>query len=365
METYGELRKASRKTIFHVQMPLLSFRFRSSWSFVMLAVTICGSIWPLLFLQSSQFDNGMWILGVVVTSADVLFAFVWLLFSVLNLANYRPVEQGPVRKLENSLSYFAMEQFQQWLSEISLYPQLCLAAMLLFNASAMTIFVISLGSILLLVVFALRIYTAVQMKRFFRSYSTRLVFSLFTNFLSVIFLLVLLLVTSPETDFTLQIVLFVLVLITNIWNLFMFYLSHLYEITLQSAVNVHRVPLGIHVERAVKMAMEEESFYKNMYPLMMIKFAIPLGLWIFPSAAVACYALSAYADEHGVLIPVLVWFIFNCLINYKTLLLTCTCYFTICVVILLAIATISLYFVCAITSSLVYVGSCCFCKCCR
>ena len=72
-------------------------------------------------------ERQAWILEMVVTGINGLLVFMWLTFVILNFVSYRPSDDAIIGD-RNSISYFTMEQVQQFLSELSLYPQLCLAA---------------------------------------------------------------------------------------------------------------------------------------------------------------------------------------------------------------------------------------------
>ena len=279
---------------------------------------------------------------IAITCFNSIFVLTWLFFSVLNFVCCRSSENDRIRNARNKcFSYFFMEQLQQFWSELSLYPQLCFAASQLSLSDHISYVLVGLfifSSLMLLVVFGLRVYTVIKIRVFVRSYLVRLLFSLLANYLSVVFLVVLLLWTSSVPDLILQLLLFCLVMITNIWNLFMFYLSHLYEITLQSAVNVARL-LDASEDRNTKKVIRKlknlETFHKNMYAMSLPGYGTLLYFWIFPSAAVTIYTVIAYQDNHSIMIPVVVWFFLNATINYKTLLLSCSAHFTSFVILLL------------------------------
>ena len=323
---------------------MFPFWFRSFWSLLMLLVTAGGAVWPMVPLMMSE--RQAWILEMVVTSLNGLLVFMWLTFVILNFVSYRPSDDA-IKGDRNTISYFTMEQVQQFLSELSLYPQLCLAAIqlsLFGTVSYKLVGIFTLNSLLLVTVFSLRIYTIARIWKFVRLYLVRLIFSLITNNMSVIYLLVLLLVTSPVDDYLMQLMIFVIVFITTGWNQFMFYLSHLYEITLQSGVNLIQFIevsesgvatteiLGLyesrHTQRVIQQIKNLEVFHKNMYVMSMPGSGTLLYFWIFPSLVVALYSVGAYLDNLSSLIPVVVWFFLNAAINYKTLLLSCSAHFT-------------------------------------
>ena len=361
-----DLRAKARKAFFDVQPSLIPYKLRLLWSVVMLLLAVGGILGPVIWSARPA-----WNLEIVVTCFNSGFLLAWIVLITLNLSSYKPQNEG-IKGSRNAISYFAMEQIHKLISEICLYPTPCLAAIQHSSSKESPTFLIGVAVIncfFLLVVFIVRVYTIVQICLYVKVYFARLIFSLVTNYLGVIFLLVLLLVTSPETDFALQIVLFVLVLITNIWNLFMFYISHLYEITLQSCVNVVQLleaSESRNAQRVLQKLKSLETFHKNMYAMSLPGYGTLLYFWIFPSVAVTIYTVIAYLDNHSIMIPVVVWFFFNAAINYKTLLLSCSAHFTSFVILIFFTAVCVLFgAIAAITFSLtvVLIVFACICKC--
>lgn len=342
---FGEIRAKSWEAILKVQHPTIKHSKTLIWSIIMLCVMFSATVWSIVlsFKLSAPFD----ILSVAIING--LLSVLWLFLFIWNRKRGKPTEDHPVKRNKAWFSYFFIEQLQQVIAELSLYPILCLsAAHLSFTetlSSESFVFVLCLGSLLVVAVFAARLYTLWKhMRDYTKNYFKRLCFAIFFNYLSVLFLLVLILCTSPKRDLTLQILLSTLVFTTNIWNLFMFYLSHLYEITLQSAVNADRLKACEidHAKRLIQELKSQEVFHKNMYAMSMPGYAILLYFWIVPSTVVTVFAVIEYMDQLPILIPVVVWYFFNAVINFKTLLLSCAAHFTLAVIFLCSILTVSL-----------------------
>ena len=372
-EEIKELRTKSRKAFFDTQVPMLQFWFRSLWSIAMLLVLSGGIVCIMLEVISNhrQASN----IEKAIACLNGIFILTWLILSILNFVCYRPSNYNISRSQNKYFSYFSMEQLQQFWSELSLYPQLCFAATQLSVSHDVSYVLVGLfifSSLMLLVVFSLRIYAIIKIRVFVRSFLVRLLFSIMSNYMSVVLLVVLLLWTSSVPDLILQLLLFGLVLITNIWNLFMFYLSHLYEITLQSGVNIVQLldaSEGRNALRVIREMQNLETFHKNMYPLSKPGTGTLLYFWITPSVAVTIYTVIAYLDNLSVLIPVVAWFFFNAAINYKTLLLSCSAHFTSFVILIFFTAVCMLsgaiafmmYGLIVVIYALLYSGICCIC----
>ena len=336
------LRTISRRAVLETQPPVFPFMFTAVWSLAMFVLMLAGTVWPFL-AAASVFGSDIFVVswfGILVGAIHSLFLVMWLTFSIVNFVHYHPRKKDAIGKRGNRVSFFAMEQIQQVLSELSLYPQLCLACTsLTFPRGPYGLFALFVVSILLLLaVFVLRIVTVWRMRVFFKSYFVRLIFSFVANYVNVLLLLAVLLITSPDVDAPLQIIVFFLVLTTTVWNQLTFYHSHLYEITLQSGVNVVQLlddSEGRNALRVIREMQNLETFHKNMYPLSKPGTGTLLYLWIIPSVAVTIYTVIAYINNFSVMIPVVVWFFLNAAINYKTLLLSCSAHFTSFVILLL------------------------------
>ena len=57
---------------------------------------------------------------------------MWITFTAINFTRYKP-EGYEVKGGGRVVSYFYIEQIQQFLSELSVYPQLCISCMLLLT----------------------------------------------------------------------------------------------------------------------------------------------------------------------------------------------------------------------------------------
>ena len=340
----AEIRTIAREVFFDTQAPISSFCFRSLWMFLMLLVAVGGAAWPMLLLP--KVSEQLWYFSIVVTVINGLFVLMWIILLILNFTRHRPSNSKLIRRNKDSFSYFAVEQIQQCLSELSLYPQLCFAAMKLdfLNISYPLLGIFSLCVLLLVVLLGLRLRTAAKIKKFIKSFSRYLIFSLVSNHLSVLFLIAILAKTVPNKDFPLQLALFGLVLITNIWNLFMSYLSHMYEITLQSGVNVVQVSNAIegrNIVTILQKLLTLEPFHKTMYSMSLPGSGTLLYFWIIPSTAVTIYTVVAYLDNLSVLIPVVVWFFFNAATNYRSFLQSCSAQLASVVILLVVVLVVS------------------------
>ena len=348
-----EIRTIARKCVLRRQPPLLHQWFRTVWSLLMLLTAAAATVCPLLYNYETQaFDletvwpeilhNTAGLFSLAVAAANTLLFVMWITFVILNFTKYRHREDMTVRVEGNLLSYFGMEQLQQILSELTIYPQLCLASSQAMIADKSPFLWGSLAAslLLLLAVFGLRLYTVVQIRVYTRLYFKPLMFAIVSNYFCVIYLIVLLVITSPDNNFPLHLALSGLVLITTICNYCMFYLSHLYEITLQSCVNLLLLESDQRRQaRSVLQTLRQiEPFHKNMYTMSMPCYGTLLYFWILPSTGLACYVVLVC--DLQIMIPVVAWYIFHLAINYKNLLMSFSAHFTAIVIVFIMVLTL-------------------------
>ena len=157
----------------------------------------------------------------------------------------------------------------------------------------------------------------------------------------------------------------------NTLNMVMFYIAHLYEITLQSGVNIMKMnPQKFdNINRTMtRLTQETPSFHKNMYSMASAKYGTLLYFWICPLCITVgvCYMtlfFSTYYSldfsyEHWMAVIVLlgVASAANLIVNAKTFLLCCSGHFTCCVIVGLfcLCLTVSAVFIALIYAPIVF-----------
>ena len=137
----------------------------------------------------------------------------------------------------------------------------------------------------------------------------------------------------------------------------MFYIAHLYEITLQSGENIMKMnPERFENTNRIitRLTQETPSFHKNMYSMASAKYGILLNFWICPLFITVwvCYKTlfvstnysSDFSDEHRMAVLLALAGATNLIVNAKTFLLSCSGHFT-CLVI------VGLFFLCVTVSA--------------
>mgnify|MGYP001794952391 CR=1 FL=1 len=188
---------------------------------------------------------------------------------------------------------FLHEQIQHFISEISLYPQLCIALIHFWDIPSdfYNLSLIITPAFFLILVYATRVITIVKLHRSLKVVYKRLLFTVIGNyFLTAILLVVLLLYPHDfangdnQIQMIPQLTISAYILIGNTWNMISFYSSHLYVFSLQSAfaTQKHSSAIGL-------IAME--PFHKNMYAMSLCLHRTLHFFWLMPFG-ITCIIIS-------------------------------------------------------------------------
>jgi len=129
----AKLRTDAWKAVLKSQHPIFPYWFRITWSiFILISFLLFTGLDLYNILKCNRV-----ILFIVVYSIDGVLTILWLSFVILNFTKFRPGKPNEVIKKGNGVSHFHMEQIQQFLTELSIYPQLCVASI---NFSQFTFF---------------------------------------------------------------------------------------------------------------------------------------------------------------------------------------------------------------------------------
>ena len=112
--------------------------------------------------------GGNFILAITAMGFDEGALIMWITFAIINFIRYKP-EGDEVKGESRVVSYFYMEQIQQYLSELCIYPQLCISCMLLlptYNTNRVLPFFLCLVSLTL--VFVFRICAVIKIRGYLR-----------------------------------------------------------------------------------------------------------------------------------------------------------------------------------------------------
>ena len=290
---------------------------------------------------------------------------MWITFTAINFTRYRP-EEVEVKGRGRVVSYFYMEQIQQYLSELCIYPQLCISCMLLlttYNTPTALPFFLCLVSLTL--VFVFRLCTVIKIRGYLR-----VLFIIGSCLVNYLWLTALCAYSWPQGlhayniagEILPRVVLCVFIFCNNTLNMVMFYISHLYEVILQCGFNIMK--LNPHRFDTINRVMtnltkETPSFHKNMYAMSSTKYGTLLYFWLFPIAIViiTCYLCLIFSSSSTQEFSSTRWIaiaslfaaasIANFLINAKTFLLSCSGHFTLCVI-------LALLYLCAMASAFLF-----------
>lgn len=105
----------------------------------------------------------------------------------------------------------------------------------------------------------------------------------------------------------------------------MFYISHLYQITMQSTVNVAKLQQHDTRSRPIALGLtHKDTFHRYEYLVILPGYRTLAYFWLFfYYLLVGLHVLFALEDSsnHIIAIVAVVWLILNAAINYKSLLL--------------------------------------------
>ena len=301
--------------------------------------------------------GGNLILAITAIGFDGGALIMWITFAIINFIRYKP-EGDEVKGESRAVSYFYMEQIQQYLSELCIYPQLCISCMLLLtNYNTISGIPFYLCFMSLVLVLSFRLCTIVRIKKFISVFFIRLMLFLIGSFVVVSLWLVTLIVYTWPSSFDYldslwevlsRSMLCLFVFCNNTLNMVMFYIAHLYEITLQSGVNITKMnPQKFdNINRIMtRLTQGTPSFHKNMYSMASAKYGTLLYFWICPlfiavgvsyiSLFSSTYYSLDFSNEHWMAVIVLLGAAstVNLIVNAKTFLLSCSGHFTCCVIV--------------------------------
>ena len=147
------------------------FLFQVVWCFWLIGLFSCCigiNVYDMVM-------EGNFIIATIAIGFDGLGLIMWITFVIINFIRYKPVG-NEVKGESRVVSYFYMEQIQQYLSELCIYPQLCISCMfLLTNYNTIRGIPFYLCSVSLVFLFAVRIYTIVKLRESIRVFFVRLV----------------------------------------------------------------------------------------------------------------------------------------------------------------------------------------------
>ena len=346
------LRDEAWQLVLSRQRTIFPFCFQVLWSFWLIIVFGCCIG---LNLYDIVTEVGSFIPVVIAICFNACGFILWITFAIINFIRYKP-EGSEIKGESRVVSYFCMEQIQQYLSELCIYPQLCISCMfLLTNYNTIRGIPFYLCSVSLVFLFAVRIYTIVKLRESIRVFFVRLVlFSVCEFQVTLLWLATLSAFSWPEwqhmptydilQEILTRSVLCAYIFCHNTLNMVMFYISHLYKITLQCGINVMRLaPSKFDSTKRlmIKLTQETPLFRKNMYPMALAKYGTLLYLSMVPVAAVfVTGSLSLgytryYSDNISFeLWMVTIWLsaaasVVHIIVNAKSVLLCASGHFTV------------------------------------
>ena len=374
-----ELMLSRQRTIFPFCFQVLW----SIWLVVVFGACIGINIYDMILGKN-------FILAAVACGFNGGAVIMWITFTAINFMRYRP-DGDEVKGGGRVVSYFYMEQIQQFLSELSVYPQLCISCMLLlttYNTPRVLSFFLCLVSLTLLSV--IRLCTVIKIRGYLRVLFLRSVlFIIGSCLVTYLWLTALSAYSWPQGfhayniagEILPRVVLCVFIFCNNTLNMVMFYISHLYEVILQCGFNIMK--LNPHRFDSINRVMtsltkETPSFHKNMYAMSSTKYGTLLYFWMFPIAIViiTCYLCLIFSSSSTQEFSSTRWIaiaslfaaasIANFLINAKTFLLSCSGHFTLCVILALLYlcAMASAFFIFLIYATIIFfLALCIICAC--
>ena len=356
------LRNEAWQHMLSQQRTIFPFWFQVVWCFWLIGLFSCCigiNVYDMVM-------EGNFIIATIAIGFDGLGLIMWITFVIINFIRYKPVG-NEVKGESRVVSYFYMEQIQQFLSELCIYPQLCISCMLLLtNYNTISGIPFYLCSVSLVFVLSCRLCTIVKIRRFITVFYFRLMLFAIGSFAVVsLWLATLIVYTWPSSFDSLDIfpevasrsILCIFILFNTPLNTVLFYIAHLYEITLQSGENIKKMnPERFENTNRImtRLTQESPSFHKNMYSMASAKYGILLYFWICPLFITVgvCYKTlfvstnysSDFSDEHRMAVLLALAGATNLIVNAKTFLLSCSGHFT-CLVI------VGLFFLCVTVSA--------------
>jgi len=150
----------------------------------------------------------------------------------------------------------------------------------------------------------------------------------------------------------------VLITISNTLNQVMFYLSHLYEISLQAGQNLLRLNEGRaqQIIAAYSKMFKHESFYKNPYTMFIPSHRTALFLWTLPSLTVSLVTQVIKQDFIKFLVFCGYYKAFLLAANYKAFpssILACSDFFVVLAAMVGHICFLAMFFMSVTCSAIV------------
>ena len=242
------LRDEAWQHMFSQQQTIFPFWFQVLWCFWLIGLFACCFG---INVYDMMTEGNIMVTGTLIaTGLDGGALIMWITFAIINFIRYKP-EGSEVKGESRVVSYFYMEQIQQFLSELCLYPQLCISSMLLLtNYNTISGMPFYLCFISLVLVLSFRLCTIVKIRMFITVFFIRLMLFIIGSFVVLsLWLATLIVYTWPsgfdssenQWDALSRSMLCLFIFCNNILNMVMFYVAHLYEITLQSGVSIMKM----------------------------------------------------------------------------------------------------------------------------
>lgn len=324
------------------QQPLLPNSFQMCWTLWLILVFAACIALSIINIANNHFMVPSYLACGLSIISYITACLVFLLLA------YRP--HG-----EPIISHFYIHQIQHYVGELGLYTQLCVFSVLspYTYDSPISVPVVVLCAITLFTVIVLRIHSIVSMKRWLGGiFAHFMIFTLGTHAMNILWLAALTAYSkacislddmhidnvqlSPNIATMPVAALSLFVAYSSTANTAMFYIAHMYEISLQSALIVHR-----HQEENtwphVRMLTGLPTFHKNMFPMASGLYGTVLFFWTIPFIAVITVCL-VHVPQVGLFRYIMIGAsLCNVLVNYKAFLLSCSGFMVILTVVLLFI----------------------------
>ena len=185
-------------------------------------------------------------------------------------------------------SPFVVEQIQQYVSEICAYPQLCMSIIYFWQEMTIKSFaLLAIPSAIVLLVYITRIATIIKLRRYLRVMLKRLLFSLIGNYFVTMGWLAVVLFYSYDfetgviirSNLIPKLTISGFILIANTWNTVFFYISYLYDFSLQAAFTTGDRPTAEHLSQL-------PPFHKTMYAMSVPLYGAIGYFWAAPYVAI-------------------------------------------------------------------------------